>query len=383
MRRFVSLFLTLAVLLAFSAPVQAGAGIRVHLDGAELTFDADPFVENDRTLVPVRALSEALGFTVGWDEAEQRITLTRGETEIILWVDSTKVMVNGKESKLEVPVRKVGNRTFIPLRFVAETLGTYVTWDNDTQTAKVTSGKSLGNLVVKGLGQSMDQKAEGALDMSMKIAGDGIPGGTMDMTMHMAILAHIYKNQMLEQVSMQLPGSTTIMNSQVAAVDGKLYVKSGPEMPWTLAGNYNPANINEVYGAMGMQGLDAAQLQKDILGNAEVRVVGTTEVDGVQVLQVTIDLSKSGLDKAINQLMSSIPGAAGDMPNMTFQVDHYTITYFVNQETGFIHRTNIDMDVTVAVKEGTEGGTIRLVMKGGINSKPTSEPIQFPADLPK
>ncbi|HWI51028.1 MAG TPA: copper amine oxidase N-terminal domain-containing protein [Symbiobacteriaceae bacterium] len=383
MRRLVSLLLSLVVLMAIVGPVQASSGIRVHLDGSELTFDADPFVENDRTLVPVRALSEALGFAVGWDEVEQRITLTRGETEIILWVDSTKVMVNGKESKLEVPVRKVGNRTFIPLRFVAETLGTYVTWDNDTQTAKVTSGKSLGSVIVKGLGQSMDQKAEGALDMSMIIAGDGIPNGAMALTTHMAIQAHLYHNQMLEQVAMQLPGSTTTMVSQVAAVNGKLYAKSGPDLPWTLAGNFNPANINELYGAMGIQGLDAAQLQKDLLGNAQVRVVGTTEIDGVQVLQVAIDLSKSGLDKAINQLVSSIPGAAGEMPNMTFQVDHYSIAYFVNQETGFIHRTDIDMDVTVAVKDKTEGGTIRLVLKGGINSRPTSEPIQWPADLPK
>ncbi|HWI61607.1 MAG TPA: copper amine oxidase N-terminal domain-containing protein [Symbiobacteriaceae bacterium] len=381
MRKLLALLLAIITVFAMTASASAASEIKVQLDGSEVTFDSAPFVENGRTLVPVRALSEALGFTVGWDEADQRISLTKGETSISLWVDSTRVVVNGKESKLEVPVRKVGSRTFIPLRFVAETLGAHVGWDPDKQTASVTSGKSLGKLITKELSKPTDQKAEGTFEMTMTLKGQGIPGSGMTIPMTMAISSHVYKNEMLSKVSMQAPiGPSTV--TEVAARNGKVYTRTDGGA-WMETGTFDPNQEGSLYKVSGIQGLDASLLQGEILDSAAVKVAGMTEINGVKVLQVNVDLSKVGIDGMVNQLLGSLPTGDATAPDMKMSLERYTISYFVGPESGFVYRTDIDMAVTMDIKDASGSGTMVIAMKGTLNAKPVSEAIQFSADLPK
>ncbi|MGI6551887.1 MAG: copper amine oxidase [Clostridia bacterium] len=105
------------------------SGIVVFLDGNRVYFDVPPLLEKGRTLVPLRAIFEALGAEVGWDEASRTVTAVKPEVSLSLQIDSTRALVNDREMTLDVPARVVEGRTLVPLRFVGEALGASVDWD--------------------------------------------------------------------------------------------------------------------------------------------------------------------------------------------------------------------------------------------------------------
>lgn len=115
-------------------------GLQAMVDGNPYTLDAEPFVKPkvNRTLVPVRFVSEALGARVDWVAAERRVVITGAGNEIILTVGSDRVLVNGLPGTLDCPAELVASRTFVPLRFVSETLGARVDYDPSTTLITIT-----------------------------------------------------------------------------------------------------------------------------------------------------------------------------------------------------------------------------------------------------
>lgn len=77
-------------------PVMAKDNITVELDGKEIVFDVQPQLINDRTMVPLRAIFEALGATVAWDQSTKTVISTKGETVIVLTIDNPIMKVNGE-----------------------------------------------------------------------------------------------------------------------------------------------------------------------------------------------------------------------------------------------------------------------------------------------
>ena len=96
-----------------------------------------PMLENDRTLVPMRAIFEALGAEVSWYPEDRTIVAVRGGTTVFMQVDDWYMSVNDEWIRLDAPPRIVNDRTLIPLRAVAEAFGAQVGWDEATQTATV------------------------------------------------------------------------------------------------------------------------------------------------------------------------------------------------------------------------------------------------------
>lgn len=99
-----------------------------NIFGQDVTYDAAPQIINSRTMLPARFVAEALGADVQWDQAEQKVTITREDTEIVLYVDSDTAYINGEATKLDSPAVVIGGRTYTPVRFVAEALGAKVDW---------------------------------------------------------------------------------------------------------------------------------------------------------------------------------------------------------------------------------------------------------------
>ncbi len=112
------------------------APIKIELNGRELFFDTEPYLnsEYNRTLVPLRGITEALGARVGWDAQTSSISIQRYDTELLLQVGSMDVMVNGSIRTMDIPVTIKDSRSYVPVRFVTEFLGGQVGWLQESQT---------------------------------------------------------------------------------------------------------------------------------------------------------------------------------------------------------------------------------------------------------
>ena len=130
-RRGLILSLVFLICMVFAAPVLAAP--TVNLDGKQLTFDVQPTIENGRTLVPLRAIFEAMGANVDWNQSTQRATATKGGTTVNLRIGSLTPTINGQVKPLDVPAKIVNGRTLAPLRFVGEAFGSTVGWNPVTQ----------------------------------------------------------------------------------------------------------------------------------------------------------------------------------------------------------------------------------------------------------
>ncbi len=111
----------------------------VILDGSQLTFEVPPTIEKGRTLVPLRAIFEAMGASVNWDNNTRTVTSVKGTTTVVLPIGSTRPTVNGQVWPLEVPAKINNGRTLAPLRFVGEAFGGKVDWNSRTRTISMSS----------------------------------------------------------------------------------------------------------------------------------------------------------------------------------------------------------------------------------------------------
>ena len=103
--------------------------IKVSVNGKKLKFDQPPVLENGRTLVPLRAIFEALGAEISWDRETQTIRAIRYGTYIELQIGSNEMKVNNEIKTLDVPAKIINERTMVPARAVAEAFGCNVKWD--------------------------------------------------------------------------------------------------------------------------------------------------------------------------------------------------------------------------------------------------------------
>jgi putative sterol carrier protein len=122
--------------LAFAMPAQAAEATSVKINGNPL--NVQPVLENGRTLVPMRAIFEALGASVEWDEQTKTVTAKKFTTEIKISIGG-KALKNSEEVTLDVPAKIVDGKTLVPLRFVGEALGAQVEWDSNTKTISITT----------------------------------------------------------------------------------------------------------------------------------------------------------------------------------------------------------------------------------------------------
>lgn len=105
---------------------------------------AEPFIENGRTMIPLKALADGFGFEVTWKPSEQKIVLEKGSQTIILFIGQSEMQVDGKKVTLENAVPMIKNGvTFLPVRQLAEVLGVKVNWDNNTRIAKFSDNNDI------------------------------------------------------------------------------------------------------------------------------------------------------------------------------------------------------------------------------------------------
>lgn len=128
---------TLSAMLFWVSPVVSAPSIA--LDGKPLVFDVAPVIENNFTLVPIRAMCEAMGATLTWDQTTLTATANKNGTEVAIKVGSTTPTINGVIKVIDVPAKAVNGRIMAPLRFVAETFGGAAIWNQSLQTISIYS----------------------------------------------------------------------------------------------------------------------------------------------------------------------------------------------------------------------------------------------------
>lgn len=113
-------------------------GMNMKVDNEWQSMDAAPYIANDRTYVPLRALTEAFGAQVNWDSQSRQIEINMEGTNLIMYAGNTNYWVDGNLRVMDVApeIQASTGRTFVPVRFVAEALGFQVTpeyaWDGRT-----------------------------------------------------------------------------------------------------------------------------------------------------------------------------------------------------------------------------------------------------------
>ena len=148
--------LLLIFVLCISVNCLASENIKLKLNDEFIKMDVAPVLENDRVLIPVRVLFEKLGGEVSWFPDTQRVVINYNEKRIILGIGRKTAFVGGKEQLLDVPAKIIGDRTMIPVRFVSENLGLIVNWEESTKTVIVTS-KTANKYELKNVAVTYDE----------------------------------------------------------------------------------------------------------------------------------------------------------------------------------------------------------------------------------
>lgn len=141
MKKITAVMMIAAMLCGNGAAI-AEDEIKVYYDGTQIEFDTVPEVVNERTFVPLRAIAETLGAEVAWDGSKDMVTLARDdvETYLIIGSDETKTQ-KGEETaqgRLDAAPYIKDERTMVPVRFISEAFGMDVDWDGETLSVHIT-----------------------------------------------------------------------------------------------------------------------------------------------------------------------------------------------------------------------------------------------------
>lgn len=150
MKKFIFAFLASIMI---TTAVSADSAV-ILLDGERLDFPVAPFITEGTTFVPMRAIFEAFGASVEWNDETRTVTSAKDGTEINITIGSTTVYKNGEAQTLLAPPVIVDDFTMVPLRFVSESFGCSVEWNGITQTVTINTNP-LENAKVGVIGDSI------------------------------------------------------------------------------------------------------------------------------------------------------------------------------------------------------------------------------------
>ena len=141
MKKIVSLVLAVIMSITIFVPVLANGEISVYLDNEKVQFDVAPLLVNGRTMVPMRAIFEKLGAVVYWDNNARTAIAQKENTNVSISIDDTVLYKDGIPITLDVPAQLNGGRTLVPLRAVSEAFECDVKWNGDTKIVNISSKK--------------------------------------------------------------------------------------------------------------------------------------------------------------------------------------------------------------------------------------------------
>lgn len=128
----------LSILLAATmiTPVFA-KDISIYINNQRITTSDAPYIKENRTLVPIRVISENLGIKVDWDNSKREVLLKSSDKNIRLPIQKNYYLVNNQKMPTEISGEIKNNRTFVPVRLISELYGKQVNWDNASRSVLI------------------------------------------------------------------------------------------------------------------------------------------------------------------------------------------------------------------------------------------------------
>ena len=142
MKKFLSCLLII-FLLGSNIALGAQKEVRVYVNGLNVYFaDVKPYINSaGRTMVPMRKVFEEMGAQVSWIDKEKAAVYKLGDREVKIRIGEKRALVNGKYVEIDSPAELRNSRTLVPLRFISETLGAVVKWDDKSWSVFITTSK--------------------------------------------------------------------------------------------------------------------------------------------------------------------------------------------------------------------------------------------------
>ena len=141
MKKIISILIVIIIFVSASAYAAEVLPFKIKLDGRYLEFDQPPIIENDRVMVPIRTIFEALGAEVSWDEPTKTATAVKGDitVKVEMKKEPPEVTVNGLYVWCDVPPMNINDRILVPIRVISQSFENLVDWEHDSRTVIITS----------------------------------------------------------------------------------------------------------------------------------------------------------------------------------------------------------------------------------------------------
>ena len=235
MRRFLLTTLIVLLLLAAATACVFAAPVTLKVNGRVIETDVPPYIVDGRTMVPFRAVGEALNAEVFWNQQSEMATFVWEGNRVQVVIDSKNAFVNGEWKTLDVEAELKNSRTMIPVRFVAENLGCSVGWDQDNWTVIINSPspaameakvQSLSAANIEG-GQRIAIKANKEMNYVFSRIEEPAPGTAADVAQPGAAAA-----AGMQSGTAAVPGTVQIVTIQQAsmAADGAVLTPAFAEL---------------------------------------------------------------------------------------------------------------------------------------------------------
>ncbi|MDF2667735.1 MAG: hypothetical protein K0R67_41 [Paenibacillus sp.] len=181
------LLMLIMVAILLPARVEASSAVQLYLNGKKLNPEVAPQIVNEVTIVPLRIITDSLGAKLTWTDEGQHIKLELDKMVIELQVGNEMATTNGAKEKLEAKPVIVSDKTLVPVRFISEKFGYEVGWDNDSRTVSLTKEKitptpsdngNSGNGAGTGTGNNSGTGSNGSSGSNGSNGSNGAGGGT-------------------------------------------------------------------------------------------------------------------------------------------------------------------------------------------------------------
>lgn len=304
MKKFLTIVTTclviggVAITSSAAGKVKESPDIKIAIDGKIGQYSDVPIIQDGRTLLPLRAVLEKLGVQndddhIMWEPREKTITINKESKKIFLQVGNKKAHIDETSFELDVPPVIYKSRTYIPARFVAESLGKKVVWDNSTRSVLIKEPASFDEVkdILSKSEAAMKKVNKAKINMKMDMKMSSEDTGALAIPMGADIKLEMDKSKKIAHMLMDMKTMGMSVNMEFYYDDKTQYMRGFLFENWTKSTSKEEDFDTVVNDQMGLE-----MIKADDVGSAGLVKVQSNNPDEI-VLQGAVffgNLSKLG-----------------------------------------------------------------------------------------